>query len=301
MSDPIALFEAPPGPGSQALERALIFGESAKLVGVLCEPEPALRTPGTPAVLFLNSGIIHRVGASRIHVQMARLLAENGFSSLRFDFSGIGDSESRRDSLRFEESAVRETREAMDYLERTTGIGSFVLVGLCSGADMGFEVSQADPRVVGLAQFDPYAYRTWGWFLRYYGPRATRLSTWTNAVRVRVRGLRERIRPSQASATASDFVAPEYRRVFPPKREVESGVGRLVQRGVRLFVVFTGGERLFNYAEQYREAFSRVPFGNLLRVHHMPRADHTFTDPHSQRELLEYLSGWMREFRRVVG
>ena len=76
-------------------ERALTFGP-ANLVGILTQPDPDVAVPDAPAVVILNSGILHRAGASRMYVQVARTLAEEGMTSLRFDFSGIGDSEVRR-------------------------------------------------------------------------------------------------------------------------------------------------------------------------------------------------------------
>ena len=67
-------------------ERALTFGDERHLVGILTEPAPSgrggeegLAEAGgedlRPGVVFLNSGILHRVGASRIYVKLARRLA----------------------------------------------------------------------------------------------------------------------------------------------------------------------------------------------------------------------------------
>ncbi len=276
-------------------ERAVRFGRSTNLVGILAEPPGHARVDGAPVAIFLNSGIIHRVGASRLYVQAARRLAAEGFTSLRFDFSGIGDSDARRDALRFEESAVREIREAMDELEGWTGAEGFVLCGLCSGADMAHEAGIVDERVVGLVQFDPYAYRTWKWYLRYYGPRALRLGVWTNAVRVRWRALRERLRPPPDDGTAEVFVAPEYRRVFPPRARVEAGIRQMADRGVRFFVCFTGDERDFLYPEQYAESYRSVDFGDRLTVHHLRASNHTFTQLPAQAELMARLGTWFGE------
>ena len=130
-------------------EKAVRFGTTASLVGVLTEAVAGTPDADRPAVLFLNSGILHRVGSCRMHVRLARALSAEGFHCLRFDYSGIGDSDQRRDSLSFEESAVVETREAMDYLAKAKGTKRFVLMGLCSGADMAHETALADERVAG--------------------------------------------------------------------------------------------------------------------------------------------------------
>jgi hypothetical protein len=52
----------------------------------------AAQTP--PAVMFvlLNAGAVHRQGPFRLYVHLARRLAALGFSCVRFDQPGIGDS-----------------------------------------------------------------------------------------------------------------------------------------------------------------------------------------------------------------
>src|SRR5215212_8993414 len=128
-------------------QRVVRFGSTTSLVGVFTEP-----VSGTPrqavGVIILNSGILHHVGANRLHVQLARRFAELGFASLRFDFSGIGDSEARRDRLSFEQSSPVETREAVDYLAQAHGLREVVLVGLCSGADAAHLSATLDERIV---------------------------------------------------------------------------------------------------------------------------------------------------------
>ncbi|MGY6207029.1 serine aminopeptidase domain-containing protein [Paraburkholderia strydomiana] len=73
-------------------ETPVVFGG---YVGVLCEPQRAL--DAAPAVLFVNTGGVHRIGDSRFTVLMARRLAAQGIASLRMDLSGLGDS-LRRDA-----------------------------------------------------------------------------------------------------------------------------------------------------------------------------------------------------------
>ena len=69
-------------------ERPIQFGEKRGLFGILCIPSDST-TAETPIVVMPNSGLIHRVGTNRIHVLLARALAEQGIRSLRMDLSGI--------------------------------------------------------------------------------------------------------------------------------------------------------------------------------------------------------------------
>ena len=72
-----------------------------------------------------------------------------GFVVLRFDHSGVGDSNVREDKLPFEASAISETQEAINCLSRLRDSKRFVLFGLCSGTLTSFRTASGDPRVVG--------------------------------------------------------------------------------------------------------------------------------------------------------
>ncbi len=272
------------------MERVVRFGKTASLVGILCEPDGE-RAPDAPAIVMLNSGILHRAGASRLYVKFARALAGRGFTSLRFDFSGIGDSEPRRDALRFEESAIVEAREAMDHLEQSRGSRRFVLIGLCSGSDMAHAVALADERVTGIAHLDAYVYRTWKFYLTHYRPRVFNLGVWKNAIRLRLRAAGgQAAEPQPPSAV---YVAPEYRRVFPPRQEVEEGLRRLIDRGVKMFHFFSGGmEEHVNHESQYTDAFPSVDFRDAVEVMYVRSADHIVTDLGHQSLVVSRIADW---------
>jgi|SRR5690242_10644846 len=130
-------------------EQAVCFGKFNSLVGILTLPRSTETRRAKTAIIFLNAGIVHRVAAGRVYVKLARALARTGFLAFRFDFSGIGDSPARQDSLRFEKSAVAETQNAMDFLSITLGITQFILLGGCSGARVAFDTACCDTRVAG--------------------------------------------------------------------------------------------------------------------------------------------------------
>ncbi|HEY8154131.1 MAG TPA: hypothetical protein VII72_08400 [Myxococcota bacterium] len=275
-------------------EKVVRFGKSTPLVGIASEPPALALAPAKPAVLLLNSGILHRVGACRFHVTLARRLAEMGFPTLRFDFSGIGDSEVRRDDLPFERSAIVEVREGMDHLATSRGVKQFVLFGLCSGADMAFEAAHADERVVGLAVLDPWVYRTPRYFVQHYGPRLLVPSAWANFVRARVaRGRAASPEPGAEGGLPEDLDLPTYVREFPPREASEQRLRGLVARGMRLCTIFSGGQSdHYNYRGQFRDAFRGVDFGDQLQEEYLPEADHIFTNLEHQRILESTLCAW---------
>jgi len=138
-------------------EEALTFGDGTRLSGIYTPP--AIEGTGLPGVLFLNSGIVHHVGPNRLYVHLARVLAEKGHPVMRFDFSGIGDSEKSLDNVRFEVSAVAETRQAMNALADRSGMDQFGLIGICSGAEISFKTALADERVTGAVLINAPQYK----------------------------------------------------------------------------------------------------------------------------------------------
>jgi hypothetical protein len=277
-------------------EQAVRFGTGQSLVGVLTDAASTAHSAGRPGVLFLNSGIIHRVGTCRLHVRLARALSVLGFPSLRFDFSGIGDSDQRRDALTFEESAIVETREAMDYLARRKGVNRFILIGLCSGADMAHETAVVDDRVAGLMLLDAWAWRTLGHRLHHYAPRLLDGRVWRNAVRIRWQMLRGTYVDPRACITAVadgvEYEMPTYVRVFPPRDRVARDLQAFVERRIHMYFLWTGGLAEYNHEGQYRATFPQVRFGDLLREEHLKESTHIVSGLEHQQVVVQRVSAW---------
>lgn len=281
-------------------EKPVQFGTGTPLLGMLTEPAPGAAGAGRPGVLMLNSGILHRVGSCRLHVRLARSLAAAGYPSLRFDYSGIGDSEPRRDNLPFEVSAIAETREAMDYLATRKGVDGFVLLGLCSGADMAHETAVADPRVRALVLLDAWAYRNPGYYWHHYVPRLLRPAVWANFVRVRLERLAGR-RTAGAAPVSSDGVEydmPKYVRVFPPRERIAKDLRLFMSRDIRLFLLWTGGLWVYNHRGQYTATFRRELVPANVREEHLPDADHILTGLDHQAWVTREVVSWLEALPR---
>lgn len=142
-------------------ERAVCFGPNESLVGVLSQPSLTAVSNGStnlPAVVILNSGLVHHVGLARLAVNIARDLTKLGFIVLRFDLSGIGDSDVRRDHRPFHESAIHDTKLAMDWLSQHFNSKEFITAGICSGARVGYFTAQGDRRVTGTILINAPSY-----------------------------------------------------------------------------------------------------------------------------------------------
>lgn len=274
-------------------EKPLVFGRSDSLVGVWCAPVE--RRPDMPAVVFINAGIIHRVGPNRLHVNLARTLAAAGVPSLRFDLSGLGDSLAARDERgSILDWVKRDVDDALD-LAASLHDGGIVVIGLCSGADNAFHAATRDARVVGAVLLDPNAQRTRGFYLRRYARAAAAWKTWRSVLTGApiVRRI-ARLAGARANGNgASPFLAPT---TLMPKEQMRAELDRLLGRGVRLLYIFTGGLSFrYNYGGQFADAFPNLVDGRALRVKYYGDWDHTFSDPEAQATLIALIDGWVRE------
>ncbi|MCP3915103.1 MAG: alpha/beta fold hydrolase [bacterium] len=100
-------------------------------------------------VVFLHGWSGCRTGPHRMFVEYARALARAGVAALRIDFSGRGDSEGdpREASVRH---AVEDAVAGIRYVRSRKRPHRIVLLGLCSGADVGFLAAAVSPKVDGL-------------------------------------------------------------------------------------------------------------------------------------------------------
>ena len=273
-------------------EEAVTFGNVGNLVGILTNPDMALHTRNGPGVLLLNAGLLHRVGPYRLYVDLARKLGSMGFTVLRFDLSGKGDSLQGDDIRLYEERTVGDICEAMDFLSTKKGVDEFVLIGLCSGADNAHEAAVKDDRVTGAVFLDGYGYRTWGYYLHHYGPRLFRLQPWKNFLKRKCSNVIIGIcgKGDKGGVKGEIFV-----REFPPKEKVEREIRGLVERGVNLLYIYSGGVayHYYNYHGQFDDMFRSVDFRGRIRVEYFDKAQHTYPLLADRDKLMTCICDWM--------
>lgn len=275
-------------------EVALKIGSPTPLAAIASVPDNFDKDK--PALIIFNSGVMHHVGTCRLSVKIARQAAETGFLALRFDFSGIGDSEARRGALSFQESSVKESKEIMDYLQEKKGISKFIVYGLCSGADASYEIAQIDERIIGMAQIDAYCYTNFKWMINRYVKRAMLPSMWPKIVR-RLTEIAVTLfqQNKKQSSSSENMEMPSYIRVFPPKEEVSAAFRNIVRRDIAIYTIFTGDMIEVNYQNQFRDVFSEIDFKDLLREAYYPEVEHIVTSPYYQKKISDDLSAWIKE------
>ena len=261
-------------------EQAFRFGRARHLVGVAGLPaSPAQDVVG---VIVLNAGLVHRIGPFRLHVEMTRRLNAQGYPTLRFDLSTIGDSASSGESQTRKQQICADVADAMQLLSEQAACKRFVLIGLCSGSQSAHMVACSDAHVAGAVFLDGYAYRTLGYRLRYYVPRLLDARRW-------MRVFSRNRKANQGGSSEPTFtVAPL------PQTVVRADFAGMLDRGIKLCLIYSGGiSQYFNHARQFRECFGRVMAHPDVSTSFLKEADHTYILTGDRNRLLDGIERWL--------
>lgn len=281
---------------------ATLFGETHELVGVTVQPD-AGPAPGLPAVIIFNAGIVHRAGPSRAFVKLERAFVEQGHLVTRFDHSGVGDSDLRRDNLVFEHSSLLETREVMDQLQREHNVSTFILVGLCSGAVTAFRAAAEDPRIVGAVMINAQGYDrseefahyvvNQGWARRYFRISIFRPSAWWRALTGRIeygrlfrvlwRHIRDRFRRADEVDEVAERIAGQIRRI--------------IAREAKLLLIYASQDEGLDYLRTILRPDELAGFERLgsVQCEVIEGSDHTFTLTPNHEQLIRTITNWVSQ------
>ena len=262
---------------------------TGKLFGILTTPDADKKIAGAPIALILNAGIVHRVGPFRLHVDIARQLAESGYTTMRVDISGLGDSAPRTGEIDGEaDRATLDASDAMDHLTETTGVNKFVLLGLCSGAFNAHKVARKDDRIVGSVFLDGIVFPTFGYFVRHKVMRLLRPRFWRNAIKRRLAAASF----DEVDAAANTLAEDEFFAGELTQAEVTSDLQGLVERGVQMLFVYTDGYADVCGRSQFKEMYGLEPGDGQIQVEYYPKSEHTFRLIENRRITCDRVTTW---------
>ncbi len=282
-------------------ETIATFGKTRSLIGIVTHPENG---PGAdlPAVILLNSGILHRVGPGRLYVKMARALAAQGFVVLRFDLSGIGDSRRSDEDISFEERTSAELDEAMRYLGTEYRSDKFILTGICSGAKIAYDTQCNDVRVVGAAPINIY---------RLLEPTDDRLaSAVKNRYEKRYLLQFSLLNPGswlKLFSGRADYrgilrklnfllrkLVPAPKEEYPDTLRIKSDIRSITDRNSHLLLIYSVTDWGLDFVRETLgdEMNTAWEESGRFRIE-VIRANHTFSLPSSQRELIGLIVNWL--------
>ena len=262
-------------------EVACQFGEAGHLVGVISEPSGTARRV---AIVLVNAGLVPKMGPYRMYVQLARRLAHDGFTVLRFDLGGIGDSSAARTSEPLRARTALDIRASVDQVLAHSGVDGVILAGLCSGAEDSFRYAETDPRVRGVVMIDPFGYRTPGWRWRHVLYRAARRA-------LRAAGVYEPIVASVPSPTGSP-IGKVVSYTYMEHAEAARILRAMLARRALVHFVYTGGSRdTFNHRAQLAAMFPEIARDPLVTLDHLPFLDHTQLLEEDRRAVVTAIAG----------
>ena len=292
-------------PDGVLTEEPLQFGEGGRLFGILTLPSmPPCSAPELPVFVFLSAGLLHRVGPYRLHVRLVRELAQMGFSSLRVDLAGTGDSPPRP-GLTYQQSVAADFEEILGVLESRLGRLPLVLAGLCSGADNAMSLAPKEPRVVGMVLLDPICFPDRGFRARVVVAKYTNPAeyiAWLKRgkyiawLKRRVKALTRSRGKKQQDDKSVDRLAL---RVLPTREELRAAFESIREREGRVLSIFT------NHALGYYN--QRGQLGRVLGVNgyqrfctelFWPQVHHTYTLELHRRRLVETIKTWAGDYIR---
>lgn len=265
------------------------FGPDNSLFGILTTPDDDVRVSDAPIALILNAGIVHRVGPFRIHVDIARQLAAKGFSTLRLDLSGLGDSAARTGKINeIENRAVLDVSDAMNFLQAETGVDQFTLLGLCSGAYNAHRVAVKDERIVAAVFMDGIVFRTAGYYARRFA-RFFQFRFWRNAIKRRL-FVGGKVSVDEESNT---FAETEFFDSGLDKDAVVNELNLLMQRDVQMLFLYTDGYDDIVGRSQFKEMYGLHPNDGQLQVEYYPKSEHTFRLIENRKAACSRIADWV--------
>ena len=313
---------------AQTLPVTFLNKDGLRLFGVLHQPETS-RDPAE-AILLLSPGVKMRVAPHRLYTKMAARFVAMGYTVLRFDFHGLGDSEGTAPEPLLADlygatqvgRYVADTISAMDWMQQTYGTTRFIASGLCGGALTGMLAAQRDGRITSLlglsipvildgSNIDASQYMT---DAQLHGTRRrylSKLRLWEPAVwrswarfltfqshysligRALLRPFQKRVRPTAAvgpGTSSAPAVQDNTNPHFAP------AFLRMVSSSRPVCLVFAETDRLLwdfeaKFLQRHREQVER--FAPWFQMHVTKQANHIFSFPEWQQDMLDRCCAWL--------
>jgi pimeloyl-ACP methyl ester carboxylesterase len=317
----VECVETTPG-GEPISERVLSFGPEERFFGILTETERSMPGRSRTVVLLLNTAPHTRVGPNRMYVPMARQLAARGFSSLRFDLRGVGDtlgSAAGERSPIYSKAFVSDVQHAMTELE-ALGYDRFVAVGLCAGAYLAFHSALADVRLHGVVMVNAQTFdwkdgdsleikrRTSVMSNAFYKRAILQRETWQRALTGKIDF---RTIGTALLARTQHRAQAEARRVLSSLGvmssaewfDVAQSFATLLKRGVQTYLVYSEEDEGVDHLQAHvGTRLKRLQRDPRFQLELVKGSDHTFSQIWAQARLRDLIADHVeKHFRDPTG
>jgi alpha-beta hydrolase superfamily lysophospholipase len=302
---PIASMDLPmdaSGAGTLVTERPVFLGSGPLLFGIVTEPRQDERR--RRAVVLINSGADHHIGASGMYVGLARRWARRGYVVLRVDLAGLGDSSTRPgqpDNVVFPPAAIDDIRVAIDWMRSRYRADDITLCGLCSGAYHSLRAAVAALPINRILMVNPETF-FWDQSMSIYGMQLAELVTdhrgklvsataWKRLLsgQVNVRYILKRQARRLWLALESRLRDAARRVHLRLPHDIGTELEEIAARGVRIVFIFSRNEPGIALLK-LQGGVSLKRLGERCRVHIIDGADHVFSKFDSRKVLEDVLS-----------
>ncbi len=260
-------------------------------------------------VIFINSGMQNRVGPHRIYVKAARRLSQIGFSVLRIDFPGIGESEGEVKETHFDCHDPEDTINAINYFKQEEKIEKIILVGLCAGARNAMKTAAKDTRVDSIVLWSlPIISNTPGILTRKQDVRGlmSRKGAKIHLGSTLKKVFSIRVWNEYLSAGGNLFsVMVKFRTIFwglvANQNKWMSNRSKGFFEAFESFLssgrkgLFVYGERDIMIKEEFEEKFKELSNGkrHSCEYYIIPNANHSYTSIESESNVIDKTVGWL--------
>jgi len=262
--------------GTGAMDETFVrFGPGGALTGILGGPGEA-----ETVLLLPSAGLQPRSGPFRLHVLLARRLAAQGLRTFRYDVPGVGEAPRLRDC-----DAVQASIAALDALQSAHGCRTFAIGGICSAADTGWDVADADARISALLMLDGICFAgPWYRYARVLGLLRRLPREWRRFARKASGRLR-----NGSGLDSNAF------RTWPGRAQARGQFARFVARDVRMLWIYSGGYAdRFLHPAQFAWSFGAPARDPRVAMHFWPECDHTYFGQAQRERLLDATARWLQ-------
>nr|WP_246447322.1 alpha/beta fold hydrolase [Undibacterium jejuense] len=280
-----------------------------EMVGVVSRPVNSVSLT-LPTVLLTNIGANHRVGNHQLYVKLARELAANGFTVLRFDKAGIGYSKATPEGKEndvYANGGVNDMRSAMQFMRIAFGSELFVIGGLCSGAYFCYLTAMEEASVKGIILMNQLVYH-WNEgdslearrkesikSTHFYVKAIRNLHTWKRVLRGEIQFRQIFVRLSQRVTKRLHILSQAFITKFIESHHFLGKVARqfrqMEARGTEILMIMDAGD---SSVDLMTENFGRhgVLLGKSprVRLEILKGADHTFTPRWAQKRVISVIT-----------
>ncbi|MFN3231945.1 MAG: hydrolase 1, exosortase A system-associated [Alphaproteobacteria bacterium] len=271
-----------------------IDGEVA--LGIAHIPDHSVKT----GILMVPGAPQYRAGPHRLFVSLARHLAGQGFSVLRADRRGLGDSDGEQ--IAFDHmapdmaSALSALKAADPRVERV------LLLGLCDGASASMLHGSQHREVSGMLLLNPWvstrAGRAQAVLKGYYLPRLARWRRWLAVLGSFARLRRAVVNISRALIAS---MKPASGTDAAPSFAVDM-LKQWIDFDGKVLVVLSGQDIDATAFDRFiHRTLGWSPLTEAARTHlvRLRTADHTFTDLKDREILFAEIDQWLAAFDRA--